>query len=243
MKYGPDNAVFLVGGYNILGYQTEISQKVEALTEESHGLGTSWVENAWVGVRRMELSQNGFYDDAANGNHDALSANLATSKVMVFGVEGNVSGADVVCFSGALQTDYERIAQRGELHKANANYVGAGFVTQGRILHPLTARTASGDTTAAAIDFSASNVSGADAFLQVTAFTAGGSATAAVIDIMHSADNLSFTSWAAFSNTTAAPSAQVKSSTAVIQRYRAVKWNGTASSPAALTFLAALAGK
>lgn len=243
-KYGPDNGVFLVGGYNLVGYQTEINQKVEALTEEVTVLGDTWQQHGWVGVRRMELSQNGFYDDVANGNHAALSTgNFATSKVAVFGVEGNVSGADFVGFSGALQVDYERIVSRGALHKANANYQGAGFVTQGRILHPLATRTASGNTTAAGIDFSASNVSGGNGWLQVTGFTAGGTATAAVIDIMHSADNLTYASWLGFTNVSAAPNAQVVSSTAVLQRYAAVKWAGTASAPASLTFLVGLSRK
>ena len=243
-RYGSDKAgPFLVGGYDLLGYQTQINQKISAKIEETHTLGDSWVEVSYVGIKELEMSQEGFYDDGVGSNHEALSTMLGTTAVMCFGVEGNTTNKQFLGFDGVLESDYERILSRGDLTKAKATYKGAGKVTQGHIAHPLTTRTASGNTTGNSIDRSASNTSGADAYLQVTAFTAGGSATALVIDIMHSADNLTFSSWGSFTNTTFAPRAEVKSSTAKIERYRAVKWNGNTSFPASVTFFVGIAGK
>lgn len=243
-KYGSDKAqLALIGGYDILSSLTSFTDKVTAQTEESHTLGDSWVEQTFTGVRSAEWVQDGFYDDGVGSVHEALSANLSTSKVLVYGIEGNTTGKNFVGFSGALQIDYDRQVTRGELHKAKATYKGNGQVDQGKILHPLTGRTASGNTTAASIDFGTSNVSGGAGYFQLTSFTSGAGTTSLLVDIMDSPDNLTFTSRIGFTAATAAPLAERKSTTAPLQRYAALKWTGAGGigAPASCTFFVGLA--
>jgi hypothetical protein len=220
-RFGSDDVgFFLVGGYNLLGTLTQFQDKVAAITEESHTLGDAWTENAAVGVKSWEMSQEGFYDDDTLSVHDALEGAQGASWVLCYNVEGNTSGEEFVGISGALQLDYERIVSRNELHKARAEYrLGAGVYEPGRIIRPLAGASATGNTTAAAIDFGASNITG----LQV--------------DIMHSADNLTFASHQGFASVTSTnPSAQRISSTAPIQRYVAARWTGGTGFPTSAVF-------
>src|SRR4030042_2280613 len=93
-KYGSaDVAFWLGGGYDLLGYQTDLDVKGPTKeTEETHVLGDSWTEHELVDLQRMEVSQKGFYDDIANGNNAALLANVGTAVVLCLGVEGNTVG-------------------------------------------------------------------------------------------------------------------------------------------------------
>lgn len=241
---------FMIGGYNLLGYQTAITDKIEAITEETHTLGDAWVENTFTGVKRWTLTQQGFYDDVANGNHDALEANLATNKVLVFGVEGNTTGARYYGASGALQVNYERVVSRGELHKANAEYVGVGALEQGRIIRELTGSAATGygnsNSNVASggnyYDFGASNTSGVAAHLQISGMT-GASATGVLVELYHSPDAAVWSSYTggAFAQTTAAPSAQRISSTSPIQRYVIERHTAGTGFPTLATFLVGVA--
>ena len=244
MKYGSDKAeLALIGGYNVNGALTNWTDKLIARTEESHTLGDSWVEVSYTGVREVEFEQEGFYDDGALSIHEALSTGLGQSKVMVLGVEGNTTGKNFTGYSGALQIDYERILTRDELHKIKATYKGNGQVDQGKILHPLQGRTASGNTTNGAIDFGTSNVSGGAGYFQLTSFSSGAGTTALLAKIMDSPDNLTFTSRMAFTAASAAPLAERKSTTVAWQRYAAVKWSGASGdgAPASCIFFVGLA--
>jgi hypothetical protein len=246
-KYGSaDVGIFAIAGFDLLGVLTQFTDTHEAITVETHTLGDAWVEHTAVGVARRTLTQQGFYDDGVLSAHEAMSSNLATDKVLCYGLEGNTSGKAFVGWSGALEVNYERLAAVGDLVKANAEYRnGNGVVEQGRIIRPMAGATASGNTTAAAIDFTASNTSGAAAYLQVISFSSGAGATALAVDLMHSADNLTFTSYAGFTNVSAAPAAQRVVSTAPIQRYAAAKWQGAsgAGAPASAIFFVGLARK
>jgi len=246
-KYGsPQAAPFLIGGYSLVGYLTNFTHKHEALTEESHTLGSSWVENAHTGVKRWELSQEGFYDDASGGVHQALEAGLgASARILCWGVEGNTAGAEFVGAS-ALEIDYERIIGRNELHKIRASFRGSSAQRDGLILRAYGGATASGNSTAAAVDFGASATNGGVAFLQIGSLHLdGGSATGFDVDVLHSADNLTFTSWAGFARVTAtgtpAAAAQRISSTATLQRYAAVRWAPNASALTSAQFFVGLA--
>ncbi len=246
-KYtGADVGFILVGGYSVLGAVTQFTDKITAQSEESHSLGTSWVERTFVGVRGGEWTQSGFFDDAAGWVNEALAAGLATSKVLNYTVETNTAGKNFIGFSGALGVDYTKSPARGALTKAAVNYAGNGIVEEGKILHALTGRTASGNTTAAAVDFGTSNVSGGAGYFQLTSFTsggAGGSASALAVDILDSPDNLTFTSRIGFTVASAAPLAERKALGTPLQRYAAVKWQGASGSgaPASCIFFVGLA--
>lgn len=246
MKYGSDQVgLAILGGYDILtnGVLTEFADKISAVAEEAHGLGDAWVKRQHVGIRNGEFTHTGFYDDTPNSILTALHANIATSPVLTYSVVPNTAGNAFVGFQGALEIDFSKHPVRGQLTKLTAHYQGNGVVEEGKILLALGSKTTTGNSTAAGVDFGTSNTSGGAAYLQVTAFTSGPS-TAVQVDVMHSADNLTYSSWAGFTSATAAPFSQRLGSTAKLERYAAVRWQGAsagASFPTNVKFFVGLA--
>lgn len=235
----------MIGGYKLGVYLTGFSDKAEAQVEESHALGDAWIEQTWTGVKQTEVTVQGFYDDEAVGQHEAIgnTTKVGSTAVLCYGVEGNTSGAAFVGWSAALQQNYTRSPERGALTKIESVFQLAqgGLVDQGRILRPLAGATATGNTTAQAIDFTASATAGGAAYLQVYS-NVGNQATAMAVDIMHSADNLAFTSWAGFAGVSStAPSAQRISSTAPLQRYAAARWTAGTGFGTSAVFMVGLA--
>jgi len=223
-KYGSNSVAFLlVDGYSILGAQTELRDSQEAMTEETHPLGASWAEVEATGVKRGTLEQNGFYDDAAAGAHAALVSTPGQSRIVNYGVEGNTIGKNAVCLAGAMQTNYNRVASRGELTKANASYIVSGDVEEGKIIHDLATESGDGDSTAESVDNAASSASGANLYLQVTDLDLDGLASV-VISVVHSDDDISYITLDTFTAVTAAQTAEVKTKTGTIKRYLAVEW-------------------
>lgn len=205
--FGSDDVAFLlIDGYSVLGVTTQITYGKEAVAEETHALGDAWVEHTYVGLRRASLTQNGFFDDAANGVNDALVSQMGTARVLCLGVEGNTLGEAFTGFAGAMQMSFERVASRGELHKANAAYQGSGAVEEGIILHIHQAETGA-TLNGTNVDNGASSANGASGYLQVSALALGGY-TNAVLKIQHSVDNSVWVDLISFVVVTAAPNAQ-----------------------------------
>lgn len=232
-KYGSDDAFILVDGYDLTGFSTEFTDTKEAQLEESHTLGDSWVENAYVGVKSANIQQSAFYDDAALATSAALVGSVGSTRVLCYGLEGNTIGKKMVGYQGALQGNVSRVVTRGELHKVNVQYQGSGQVSETVILHELSAETANGDTDAESYDGGAQSSSGGTAFLQVTALTLGGydDVTITVID---DADNSgSFGTLVSFTDVSTAPTAERVTVAGTVERYLAVSWtfNGTGSDP------------
>lgn len=236
-----DIGFLLVGGRSILGTRTNLDHKIEAITEETTVLGSSWQLNEPVGVKRVTLTQQGFYDDAANSVNEAMgnATNPGSTAVLSYAFNGNTTGQEFIGWQGGLLTNYEVAMSRDQLHKANAEYVNGpnAVVEVGRIVWPLGGVTSSGQSTGAPLDFGASNTSGAAAYLQITSLT-GHSATGIEIEIMHSSDNITYSSWGGFTQTTAFPSAERINSTAKLERYVAVRRRaGTGFGTSAIFFV------
>jgi hypothetical protein len=225
-NYGPDDVGFiLVGGYNLLGDTVEITDKIAALTDESHALGDSWHEHAYLGLKRAELTQKGYFNDASDGLNAALVGGMGTSHVLSYGVEGNTVGKKFIGYTGALQIDYDRIASLKALHRANAKYHGNGQVdTNGVILHALGARTTDGNSEGAdSVDNGSSSAGGGVAYLHVVAYSGF---TNVVFKVRHSSDDSTYADLITFSTVTAIGAE--RSTTAVtVNRHLAVDWNVT----------------
>jgi hypothetical protein len=225
-RYGSDDAFILVDGYNLSGLTTTGTAEIEAITEATHGLGDSWEEQSYVGLKRAMLTQEGFYDDAALQSNVALVGSEGLSRLALFGLEGNVIGEKAIAYMGALESKTVRIATRGELHKLNVEYVGNGAVHDAIILHALGAEDASpANTQSASVDNAAQSTTGAVAFLQVTSLTLGGY-TNCIIQVDDSANNSAWlaVSGGAFTAVTAAPTAQTLVIPGTIRRYLSVSW-------------------
>lgn len=233
-----DVAFFLLDGYSILGTMTQFSDTLTALTEDVTVLGEEWVEHGYVGLRSAAITQQGFFDDAADSSNDALSGSEGASRVLCYGLAGNTAGKSFQGYSGALQASYERTASLKAFHKASASYQGSGVVEQGVIVHALGAETSDGDSEAASLDAGAGTTSGGAGYLQVTALTLGGYDDV-TITILDSADDTTFVELIAFTDVDAAPTAERIEVAGAVSRYIAASWefNGTGSSPS-ITFMA-----
>jgi len=221
-----DVGFLLVDGYDLLGVSTSLSDNVSAMVEESHALGDSWVKNTYVGLKSAELSQEGFYDDASDSSNEALSGSEGSSRLLCYGLEGNTIGKKFIGYSGAMQTNYNRVISRGELHKANASYQGNGAVEDGLILHAHSTETADGETESSSVDGAAQSTAGGAAYLQVSALDLDDYDNITV-KVLESADNTTFTTLTTFTVVTAAPASERKVLTGTVKRYLAVEWEFT----------------
>lgn len=226
----PLDAWFLVPGYaNFNGYLTEFADEHEARTEENTVLNASFQTHAYVGVQAAEINMAGYYDDEASGINAALTTGLAIAQVMAWGVEGTATGQRFMGWGGGMVAKIERAPSRDALSKIKATIRNASRAEEGKIIRPLAATTATGfgagNAAAAsggqAINFGASNVSGAAAYLIITSLDSKSSGMQ--VEIMHSADNLTFSSYGGFSDvSTTSPNSswgQRINSTAPIQQY------------------------
>jgi hypothetical protein len=233
-------AFLLIDGYSLLGLTTEITHAIEPVTEETHALGDTWVKHEYVNLKRTTFAQSGFYDDAANQSNAALVSTIGSSRVLCYGLQGNTIGSHFVGFSGAMQANYERIASRGTLHRANANYQGDGQVDEGKILHALGTQTTAGNTQSTSVDNAASTSAGGAGFLQISALTLGGYDNV-VVKVRQSTNNSTWVDLMTFTAATARTAERVVIAGSV-GRYLAVSWayTGTGSSPS-VTFMAGFA--
>ncbi len=235
-----DVASLIIDGIDILGTVTEITDKQSALTEETHTLGDSWVEHSYVGVRQFEISQSGFYDDAALSAHAALATGPGnSSRVLTYQPAGTASGAPFKGMS-AVQVDYSVEPARGVLHKAMASYIGgaAARSDEGKTLFTHKALGADSATVGPSVDHGASTTGGGAGYFQLTAFTSGALATGTRTRIQHSSDNVTFADLITFTIATAAPFGQRSQlgSTVVVERYTrmATSYQGGSSAQATM---------
>ena len=246
-----DVAFFQVGGYDLLGSVTNFTDKAEAVLEESHTLGDAWKEQFYVNMRSAEITQEGFYDDDISGSHYALSTQVGSGRVLVYGLAGTATGADVVGYANAIEVNYERIAARGALTKAKATYKSHGPVETAKLLRTYKISGATGASTGTPVDNAASTpaytsmgVSGGGAGYFSYQSTAG----EGNFRILDSADNITYAAVITFTKTTSGGTATAPVrgaerivTTGAIQRYAAVDYTtATATGGAGISYLVAL---
>ncbi len=225
-KSSADVGFLLIDGMNVLGETTKLEYNIEAITEESHGLGTDWAEHSYFGIKKLDLSQEGFYDTKEASTNEALCGKSGANRLICFGLDGNHPGLGFVGFEGITQINFKRIASRGELHKANAEYGGAGQADEGIILHPHIARTADGDTEADAADNGAATAEGGAAYLQVSELDLK-DFTGATVTILHKTKTGQWEPLVTFSDVTAAPAMERKVVTGSVKQVLAASWQFT----------------
>lgn len=242
--YGSDQVAFvLIDGYDVRGQLTTLEDNREANLEDVTVLGESWESHAATGVKRYELTQEGFYDDAAGAINDALAGTSGAARVVAFGYAGNTAGQPFVGAAGPLQSSYQRAAAVNELTKAVAEYNASGAIEDGAIVHALGAETAaSGNTEAAAVDSGAPSSDGGAAYLAVTALTLDGG-TGLTVRARHSADDITYADLATFATVTTAPDAERVTFAGTVNRYLAVAWtfNGSAGAARIASFMVGVA--
>ena len=218
-----DVGFLLIDGYDLLGVSTTLNDNLEALIQETTTFGTTWATQAPTGVKRAEISQEGYYDDASGSINDALSGQEGVSRLLSYGLEGNTIGKQFVGYSGAMQVNYTKIATRGEIHRANASYQGDGDVEKGLILHPHLLKDGDGNTESAGVEAAAQTTAGGVAYLQVSELDLDGLANV-IIKIRESADGIAWNDLTSFTAVTAAPAKERKAITGTVKKHLAVSW-------------------
>jgi hypothetical protein len=158
-KYGPPSAFLFVDGYDLTAAKLQTMRaKMTALQTPSHGLGDAAEEHSPVGVSRAELAQEGgFWSTAAGNIHEAMADKIPNTtqsapRVVCFGFAGQTKGCGFIGFEGSYNNEYEVLAERDNLQKANASYVVSGKREPGPILQELAAKTGDWDTESTPVD-------------------------------------------------------------------------------------------
>lgn len=234
-----DIEFFLVNGYSIVGLETDFEVSRRRITRETTVLSDTYEQHEDVGITGMDVSQDGFYDDAAGSSNAALVANGGAEVILSVAFEGNTEGQKCVCLEGPVQTSYQRGIAVKEFHRASAEYMANGEVEDCLILADLEARVADSNTSSQ--EEAASSSSGASGYLQVTNVTLGGY-TNCVVKIQHSANDIDWADLITFTAVTDRTAERVEvASGGTINKYLRVLWAWTGAGAAqSITFMAAM---
>ena len=234
--YGSDKVGFVIlNGFNITQNVTDLTDASEAIMEESHTLGDSWVENSPVGVAKFEVGLNGFWDDTDNMSNEALGGssgstggNIGSTAVLTWTPQPNTVGNP---FKGGriVEKNFSRITGRGALTKFSGTLVGTGIAEDGVILKAYGASTGStGNTHASAVDGTSSSTKGGTGYYQLSTLTMTAASTSFTTIIRHSVDSTTWVDLITFTpSTVSAQSGERKetaASTTPVQRYLASAW-------------------
>lgn len=99
---------------------------LEALTQESHGMGDTWEETLPVGVKRMgDITIEGFYDDTATTGPDVILNAIGDTRTVAV-TYGSTKKTTVE----AVITTYKRTPSRGELTRFSCTLKPTGAPTE-----------------------------------------------------------------------------------------------------------------
>ena len=137
--YGSDDIVVIMD--STAGTTVNISQSVleisgidiEAMLEESHTMGDSWVENAYTGLRKInEITLKGFYDDDADTGTNFMwndPGNVGTSGGGTRSLAITIGGSKIVSCEVFIK-NFRRLPSRGVLTKAEVVLSPTGAATE-----------------------------------------------------------------------------------------------------------------
>lgn len=98
---------------------------IEALLQEGHAFGDSWVKQVFTGIKQgQSVTVEGFYDDAVGGPNEVLNDIGATRQV-----EMNWGGTKKSTFDSII-TNYVRQPVRGELTRFSCTLTPTGEITE-----------------------------------------------------------------------------------------------------------------
>lgn len=215
-KYGSPSAFLLVGGRNLSGENTEITELGESTLERSDGFSKNWPEFTPTGAQKAEFTQKGYYDEDAGKNASVLDGQQSTVQVVCYGVEGLALGKNFVGLEGAFASKYRRVPVRDALLKVEADFSVTGKQSAGAIL--LAAAQAGSWATSTTVDNTVLTSNGGEAFLQVPALGLGGG-TDLVVKIRHSVDDSVYADLVTFAAVTVVYTAERKTVTGTVNRY------------------------
>lgn len=216
--HGKGGAV-IWGATDLSAYLNNVDAAATADTAEVTCFGSS-SKSYVAGTRDATLSLSGFFDGSVGAVDEVLSAALAGTAAVTIAPAGAGAIGNRAQLANVIHTGYTVTAPVGDAVSISAEAQVSGGLAGGIILADLTARTATGNTTAN--DNAASSAGGAVAHLHLTAFTG----TDITIKVQHSADNSTWVDLITFAQLTATGSER-KSATGTINRYLRVNIAGT----------------
>ena len=239
-KFGPASGICLVDGYNMLSNKiTGLREKISSELTDGTGIGDTFTEQYPTGLASLEVVQEGaFFDTTANFSHAALSGSVpgspqATARVLCVGFAGQTIGYPFVGFEGTYSSEYEVVAELGNLQKSNVTYSMTGARSAGVILEKLVTKTDSWDTTSTSVDNSASTSAGGVGFIQCTAASGF---SGFVGKVRHSADDITYSDLLLFTDNVTAPFAERVSVSGTVNRY--LSFTGIVSGTGSITIFA-----
>ena len=132
IKIEVDNTVGTL--VDMSAYIDEVNEvNVEALLQESHTFGDSWVENLYTGVKRGNpITFSGFYDDTATTGPDVIFNVLGDTREVKITYDGS-TGAKYTLFR-AIITSYVRSPSRGENTRYSVTLTPTGEIAEDSVL-------------------------------------------------------------------------------------------------------------
>jgi len=138
-NYGFDDMTFVID--STAGTTVDVTQSirelngmdVEAMLEESHTMGDSWVEQTFTGLRKMnEITAKGMYDDAASTGFDAIFNDPGNTKT-ASGASRTLAvkwGGTKITTVEVMIKNYRRLPSRGAITMAECVMTPTGAVTE-----------------------------------------------------------------------------------------------------------------
>jgi len=229
-KWGSGNVAFIMAdGYDLMGVSTELNVEKKATVEDITPFGTSFRNKMSANLMDATITQNGWYDDATGSMNEALVSTVGSSRVFAFGLEGNTAGKNCTCFQGAVQTDYQRLAAVGSIHKANCTYELNGQVDECKIVASHTSRSTAGNTdTDDVLVGSVASTVGAIHYIECSQLTLGGY-TNLIIHVHHSSDAITYVdlTGVTWTLTTAPYANRIATAVNPTNKYQSIAWTWT----------------
>jgi hypothetical protein len=232
----------LLGGFTMLAMTSKIEDVVELKLGEAYVLGDA-DEAYWSsGARKTTVTQEGYFDDAVNGIHEALKDLSVVALPMSIAPHGNVNGRKIDIYQSVQRVGYVRQATVGDITKANGEYGIYYGKVGGYIVHALGSEGAAGNSDTLDVDLGTQpmTANGGAIVLHVTELSG---CTNCTITLRHSSDGISYTDKQACSPVTPAnvpadaAAGQYVTFTGTLNRYVSASWAYTGASGPSVTFM------
>lgn len=252
-KYSSKDVGFaLLGSYSMLGATSKFDDTVTLKLNETYALGES-DEMYWSsGAKQTEIVQEGWFDDAVLGWHNAFVNLDVVALPMTIAPHGNAINVPAAPAAGTSIDIYQSMARVGytvqvatsEVTKMQARY-GCWYGKKGgKLVAPLVLRTTAGnldtDDAKCAVAQPAGTNGGA-AVLHITTMGGGTPPTNCTITLRHSTDGITYADKQAFSaftpaNVAAGIASQYMTFTGQINSWVSAAWAYTGGATPNVTF-------
>lgn len=210
-KYDSSQVGFaLLGSYSMLGATSKFDDAVTLKLNETYALGET-DESFWSGgAKQTEITQEGWFDDAVLGWHNAFIDLPVVGLPMTIAPHGNVinrpaspaEGTAIDIYQSVQRVGYTVQVATSEVTKMQARYGCWYGKRRGKLVAPLAARTTAGNTDSDDAKCSVAQPAGTNggaAVLHITALGGSVAPTNVTVTLRHSVDGTTYTDKQAFS--------------------------------------------